>query len=470
MSTPQQPSHKPWLVLILLTLVGLGLSAYLTYIHVGVHTNPSFSSGCNINKTLNCESVALSSYAVIANLPTSVWGLLGYLFVLVVGLIGWRRQANGPSPVHGWLLLLASVCLVAGLFFAYISWTQIKAWCLHCVGTYGINIGIFAAALWVLSTEQVSGTQGLQSFFSWLPRNLLALLAPGFVVVVLVLGYPKYWLPQWNGVALPFQVCGMPTADSQMPHGEEEGVHWIGSKNPIVRIVEYADYECPYCQRAHFNMRALLRKCPRAIRLYHRHYPLDHACNPRIHKPFHEKACLLAKAAYCAGKQGKFWEANDFLYTRGKKVEASQLAQVMSDTLGVKGDPLHTCIQSQQAGQEIDKDMQAGRDLKMQGTPFFVMNDVPYSEGTIPNEAILKALQSPVKSASSETPKTTPASSAIPQPSSVQHSKVSPATPRQTASQPTVRPAASSTPQDPPKPPTFQPLAPPRFTNPATNR
>lgn len=470
MSTTQQPSKTPWLLINLVALVGLGLSAYLTYIHVGVHTNPTFTSGCNINQTFNCESVALSSYAVIANLPTSVWGLLGYLLVLLVGLVGWRRTATTPSPLHGLIFLLSLACLAAGAFFAYVSFTQIKALCIHCMGTYFANFILFGLALWALRHDQVSVGQSLHSLLHWLPRNLLALITPAFLVVVLILGYPKYWLPQWNGVALPFQTCGMPTADSQMAHGEEDGVHWLGSKNPSVRIVEFADYECPFCQRAHFNLRALLRKCPKAIRLYHRHYPLDHACNPRIHRPFHQKACLLAKAAYCAGKQGKFWEANDYLYTQGKKVEASQIVESLASVVKIKGDQLQTCIQSQQASQELDKDMQAGRDLKMEGTPFFVMNEVAYREGTIPNDAILKALETantpPVKAATPVKTTPTPVENTTQTTPSTQSANA----PQQVPARPDPKTRQAPDLLQTPKPPTFRPLTPPNPTNPTPNR
>ncbi len=429
MSKEASNNRTYWLVIVVLTLIGMGLAGYLTYVHVSVYTNPAFKSSCNINQSFNCETVALSSYAIIAGLPTSVWGLIGYLLLLIVGLLGWNRSSTGSSPLHGMLVVLTFCCMVAGVFFAYISYTQINSLCIYCMGTYFINILLFLLMFPALSKDGVSLGEGFSAFLAWLPRNLVYLIVLGIILFVGIRAYPPYWQAKWKGASLPIKVCGGMRQDSAMDHGEDENGHWIGAKNPHITIVEFADYECPYCKRAHFDLRLLLRKCPEGIRLYHRHYPLDHKCNPRINRPFHKKACVLARAAHCAGLQGKFWGANDFLYTKGKKLAKKDLVANMAK-LGLNGDKLHACITGKPARAAIDNDMAAGRGHKMRGTPFFVMNGVAFRKGYIPKEDIIKALNTPKVVAQRPAPASRPKVQKASNPTPRRRAKAAPATSR----------------------------------------
>lgn len=463
MSKEASNSRAYWLAIVVLTLIGLGLAGYLTYVHVNVYTNPAFQSSCNINKSFNCETVALSSYAVMAGLPTSVWGLIGYVFLLIVSLLGWRRSGKGASPLHGMLTLLTACCMVAGVFFAYISFKHINSLCIYCMGTYFINIVVFVLMFLALGQDKVSLGDGLGAFMTWLPRNLVYLIVIGILLFVGIRAYPQYWQATWKGASLPLNICGGMRQDAEMGHGEDENGHWIGAKKPHITIIEFADYECPYCQRAHFDLRMLLRKCPEGIRLYHRHYPLDHQCNPRINRPFHKQACLLARAAHCSGLQGKFWKANDFLYTKGKKLPGKDLVANMVK-LGLDGKKLNACINAKPARNAIDKDMAAGRSYKMQGTPFFVMNGVPFHKGYIPKEDIIKALNAP-RSVAKKAPARRPAVQRAATPRRRAPAPRRPVVQRAAVPAPQRRPkAAPATPA--PKAPTFRPLAQPRPTAP----
>lgn len=84
------------------------------------------------------------------------------------------------------------------------------------------------------------------------------------------------------------------------------GVGYIkGSKDAKIKIMEYTDFECPYCNRAFPTIEALLAKYGNNISLEYRSYPL----------PFHADAQKSAEASLCAGEQGKFWEMHDKMFT-----------------------------------------------------------------------------------------------------------------------------------------------------------
>lgn len=78
-----------------------------------------------------------------------------------------------------------------------------------------------------------------------------------------------------------------------------------GDKNAKVKIMEYTDFECPYCNRSFPTIEALLTKYGNKISLEYRSFPL----------PFHANAQKAAEAALCAGEQGKFWEMHDKMFT-----------------------------------------------------------------------------------------------------------------------------------------------------------
>ena len=156
-------------------------------------------------------------------------------------------------------------------------------------------------------------------------------------------------------------------------------------------IAEYSDYQCPHCRRGHEQMRQLIRDHPEKVRLVHRQYPLDQACNRSLTRPFHPYACAYAKLSYCAEEQNRFWEANDFLFEHGRR-KAPVTTKELSREIGIDFDLLQRCMSSDSAAQAIETDLEEGRSLGIRGTPTFVIGDLTYPGG-IPPEALAEHLK-----------------------------------------------------------------------------
>jgi protein-disulfide isomerase len=170
----------------------------------------------------------------------------------------------------------------------------------------------------------------------------------------------------------------------------EEGHPWIGAAEPVLEILEYSDYQCPHCRRGHDEMRQLIAANAETIRLVHRQFPLDHHCNMALSRPFHPQACRYAMLSYCAQQQGRFWEANDFLFAQGRRkqpVTSGELAAGINIDLAA----LESCMSSNDAKLAIQHDLEAGRALQIRGTPTFVVNGVTYP-GRVPRDVIDAAL------------------------------------------------------------------------------
>ncbi|MBI3185026.1 MAG: thioredoxin domain-containing protein [Myxococcales bacterium] len=153
-----------------------------------------------------------------------------------------------------------------------------------------------------------------------------------------------------------------------------------GPENAKVTIVEFSDFECPFCSRAHDTVEEVMQAYAGKVRLFFRHYPL----------PFHKKAGKAAEAASCAHEQGRFWEYHDLLFKNQQKLEVPDLKE-HAKSLGLDQARFEQCLDSGKNLQTIQEDMQAGQKVGVDGTPAFFINGVMLS-GAQPLEEFKKVI------------------------------------------------------------------------------
>lgn len=359
-----------------LAMIGVSTSVYLTDLHVRVHTDPTFSPACDVNEVFRCSDIALSPYSHLLGVPMSVWGLVAFAAFLFFQLWGLApdRARRWPTGLY-WILAFLNVTLTAVLF--YLAEFVVGAWCLGCLTLDVVNFLLFAIATWLLLSDRGALGRDLSS----LPGNRPA-LALGLVGLLvsggLALKYPKYWErpPQSECQGLPTGIAG-------------DGSCWIGAREPALEIIEFSDYLCPFCQRAHVQLRELVTKYPDKVRLIHRHFPLDVDCNPALKQQMHAGACLMARMSYCAGVQGQFWKMNDLLFAlpRGTTPDSAQLAA----EAGLNPTRFDECIDAPAAAAHVQGDIQEGLRRKINGTPTFIIDGQMYV-GQIPDEVLERHL------------------------------------------------------------------------------
>lgn len=361
---------------LVLVLVGLADLVYLTDLHVRVNTDPGYVAGCDINATLRCSDVAMSRFSTFAGVPVSVWGIVtytGYLFFLALAVRGGRAR---PWPT-GLYWLLNVVNLAATIAFALIAELIIGALCIGCIVLYVISPLLFAGATWLLWKDRGA----LRRDLAGLRRNgpvVRFAAAAAVASLALVFAYPKYW-------ELPLQSeCG------DLPAGiRADGSCWVGARDPVLEIVEYSDYRCPFCRRAHTQLRDLVQTHRDQIRLVHKHFPLDMSCNPMLQRQLHDQACLMARMAYCAGMQGKFWAMNDLLFSVPTDVSVNPTELASQSDLDVQG--FMQCLDTPAAAEHVRADIEQGIELRITGTPTFFVKGEKYV-GQIPDEVIRRHL------------------------------------------------------------------------------
>jgi len=378
------------ILFLLFSLLGLAVAVHLTEIHYFTHTDPSYHSICAINEKVNCETVAQSPYSVFAGLPISVWGILAYTFIGVLAFWGIISKNMNQSWPRGILFALSLSAFFASLTLAYISFFKIDSMCIFCMALYTINTLLFIVGTVMMLRSKLNPVKAFVA-------DVKALLGkPHVATILVVLGagslasaellVPAYWHHLgWED--LP-----------EMPTGiDDEGNYWVGAKEPVVTIVEFSDYQCPFCRRAHKNMRSLVAKLAKDVRLVHRHQPLDNACNKDVTRTFHARACEFAKAAECAAKQGRFWDMNDALFSIQDTMTAANVKTgKLAIQLGLDKIDFDKCMKSEEAMEHIRKDMKEAQKRHIKGTPTFFINAQPY-EGGIPENIVKNAIKAQKK-------------------------------------------------------------------------
>jgi protein-disulfide isomerase len=140
----------------------------------------------------------------------------------------------------------------------------------------------------------------------------------------------------------------------------------LGPDDAPVTIIEFSDYQCPYCGRTEPVVQQILERYPTEVRLVFRHFPLE-----RIHP----QASGAAEAAACANEQGRFWDFHRKLFTPGAKFDAESLQQHASD-LDLDLEAFQTCVEERRFQADIQTDITEGRQAGITGTPGFFVNGI----------------------------------------------------------------------------------------------
>jgi len=138
----------------------------------------------------------------------------------------------------------------------------------------------------------------------------------------------------------------------------------IGEINAAVTLVEYGDFECPYCKRAHPLITRLLKEKGNELHFVFRNFPL---------RKIHQHAYASAITAEAAGKQGKFWEMHDLIFKNQNKLTTNFLLS-LAEGIGLDMTRFEKDSKSEEVLNKIDKDFESGIRSGVNRTPGFFVN------------------------------------------------------------------------------------------------
>jgi protein-disulfide isomerase len=175
------------------------------------------------------------------------------------------------------------------------------------------------------------------------------------------------------------QIVATPTLEHVTYNVPTDGFPSLGPADAPITIVEFSDYQCPYCARWHEDTyRPLLEAYPGKIRFVYRNYPLS----------FHQNAMMGAEAALCAGDQNQYWQMHDKLFdekdlmndAQGTSLAVADFVKFATD-IGLDGPAFETCLSTEKYKAQVQADLDFANGLPTEngeaavgGTPTFFIN------------------------------------------------------------------------------------------------
>ena len=372
-----------WTV-IMITVIGLIVSIYLSVSHYRVYMDIGYKSFCAISRAINCDTVSQSSYSIFLNLPVPVWGVIGYGFLLLCLLLAGSKSAE-KKRIWSIVFWISLVFACYSVILALVSNYLIGSYCIMCIVSYGVNLALLFYA-WLIRRRfsdagLVKDTKE-DILYLWKKRTWSPAVFSLFIISVIGIWifYPVYWNFQ-----APLLSDSTPTGISGAGHP------WIGAESPTLEITEFADYQCFQCKKMHFFLRQLVAKHPDKIRLVHRHYPMDHTVNPIVKEPFHEGSGAMALIAISAARMNNFWPVNDYLFGIAGKTQVIEIKE-LAEKVGLNYEELKRTMSDRETQIDLRRDIWKGNKLKITGTPAYVIDGEIY-QGQIPPEIIKKGLE-----------------------------------------------------------------------------
>jgi protein-disulfide isomerase/rhodanese-related sulfurtransferase/uncharacterized membrane protein len=334
-------------LIVALSLFGLFDSLYLWW----VYTSPSHPLVC---LGTGCDVVRASPYAHWRGLPLPAYG--AEMYAVLVLLVFAEALAGGARARRVASAAIVAVAAAGFLVSAYLSGLEafvIHAWCAWCVASAVAITLILALAVWDFWRREAP----LEA------SAALARVRTYFVlsVVALAAGIPSFLLLRQSGAS--------PSAPAVSPVALEERLvrpdsHATGNLDSPVTLVEFGDFQCPFCAAAQPVVETILKNYGDRVRFVFRHFPV---------RELHIHAETAAEASECAAAQGKFWQAERMFYQHQSDLSEPALERYAAQ-LGLNTAQFDQCLTSGAMAARVQQDVEDAKALGVHGPPTFFLD------------------------------------------------------------------------------------------------
>jgi len=162
-----------------------------------------------------------------------------------------------------------------------------------------------------------------------------------------------------------------------------EGAPTLGNADAAVTVVEFSDFQCPYCRTFYPRLYQLEREFHGDVRLVFLQFPLN---------SIHPNAARAGQASLCAHEQGKFWALHDVLFDEQQQLSASDLKD-KARRIGLDGGVFDSCLDSGRFAAKVQADLEQGLAAGVSGTPALFLNGLMLEGGALPYEGLADAVR-----------------------------------------------------------------------------
>ncbi|MFQ5354998.1 MAG: vitamin K epoxide reductase family protein [Mariprofundaceae bacterium] len=369
--------------ILVLTAAGLATSIYLTYLHQHIFTGKLTDfSFCGFSRGISCETVTASPQAEWFSIPLAWYGAMYYLLFMFLGLAAILRPVRDASTATCLILLFSAVAVAIDVYLAYIMAFVIGSLCLLCLLTYILNLAILYLAFRTASPPISKLIKNAIVDFATGRARAAVLLSFVTVAAVGILGAQELRRAT-NDQLASFNEDDYRKfrADTPRLTVDTRSDPYIGPLNADLTIIEFSDFQCPHCRKAHFILQTILPAYKNRVKLVFKNLPLGMECNPNLQgspRDFHPSACQLANLGESATKQGKFWPLHDLIFEhqadfKNRRISKDELLN-LAKKAGLDTSLVETSAYNAELDKAIHDDIQAANQAGILGTPSFLFN------------------------------------------------------------------------------------------------
>lgn len=442
-----------WLLLAV-SLAGLGLAVDLVGLHYDLRFDPekAADSPCEVGETLSCGEVNSSRWSEIplgegrAALPTAVPAIGFFAAAALLALIAVLGSDERRRKASALLHAMGTAGVAVGLYLVWVQAFALHAWCLFCLAVDLCSLLLAVGAVF----SHGGGPRGVLFDLRKPDPGLAALSA----VVFLVIGGGAYGSYNGRvaaaGGLTPRTLAGragdraassdddraeVPDGHDAVGEGDDDsehvktfaemspeeraaaieesrqsilelyGAHAVqpvhelsvepfdlvkGNPKAAVVLVEFADFECPFCRQVAFFLQDISQRYYDLALFVFKHWPLGSGCNDTMSRDMHPTACETAVGVQCARRKGQGWQFHDHAFDNQGSLGTRTLLRI-SGELGIERDWFKTCLASDDVWNEVRGQVHQGQQLGIRGTPtVFVAGRELVSMHPLAIEAILR--------------------------------------------------------------------------------
>ena len=390
---------------LICAIVGLAASMAAAYVHYRLLFDPTYRSFCDVSSSISCTQVYMSRFSTFRGVPVAVFGALWFVVAALLSLSGLTARDSVRESIPGYLFVLSTLALAVILYLGYASIVVLKTYCLLCLITYAAVIGLFIMSGAATSIPMTTLPRRAMRDVRVLAGSPLAI-----TLAVLFFAGAASTLAFFPREGEAGSQSGASPASNQAQTSEFERVMATQPRVPIViptdgakvLIVDFSDFQCPFCKQAFYAYKPILAKYetqqPGAVKFVLKDYPLDSECNVNVTGGGpHPSACEAAVAVRLAQTHGRMDAMEEWLFQNQPSLTPPTVRQAAHD-VGQVND-----FDSKYAFtlELVKGDIALGHQLGVRSTPTLFINGVKF-EGVLGTQYFEQAIAYELKHAAAK--------------------------------------------------------------------